>query len=389
MVNLRNDLAQETAENGAPAFGVEIFAVFSTSGQWEFAGRTGLEHAERGPSWRSRPLSRQPRFWLAKRLSVPMPDASASAVNRFTADFAASSTSAFFVSSEFFPLRGRLAMGFSLCQTTRMSRKKATQAAATRPAGSSNQPVSLKVLAEYLGLSPATISLVINRSPVAGSIPQETKDRIFSAARRFNYRPNFVARSLRKQRSLTIGVVVPEVSEGYAALVMSGIEDHLLQEGYFYFVASHRHRSDLINEYPKLLLGRSVEGIIAVDTPCDRTLPVPVVAVSGHPDAQGATNIGLNHKRAATLALEHLFQLGHRRVAFIKGQAFSSDTEVRWSAICEAASHLELTINPRLTDQLERLFFARVGLRRDAKAAGRARALHRALRLQRHFGHRG
>ena len=160
-------------------------------------------------------------------------------------------------------------MGVSLCQTTRMSRKKATRAAATRPAGSSNQPVSLKVLAEYLGLSPATISLVINRSPVAGSIPQETKDRIFSAARRFNYRPNFVARSLRKQRSLTIGVVVPEVSEGYAALVMSGIEDHLLQEGYFYFVASHRHRSDLIDEYPKLLLGRSVEGIIAVDTPCD------------------------------------------------------------------------------------------------------------------------
>ncbi len=243
-------------------------------------------------------------------------------------------------------------MGVSLCQTTRMSRKKATQAAATRPAGSSNQPVSLKVLAEYLGLSPATISLVINRSPVAGSIPQETKDRIFSAARRFNYRPNFVARSLRKQRSLTIGVVVPEVSEGYAALVMSGIEDHLLQEGYFYFVASHRHRSDLIDEYPKLLLGRSVEGIIAVDTPCDRTLPVPVVAVSGHQDVEGVTNIVLNHQRAADLALEHLFQLGHRRVAFIKGQAFSSDTEVRWSAICEAASQLGLTINPKLTGQL-------------------------------------
>ena len=45
--------------------------------------------------------------------------------------------------------------------------------------------------------------------------------------------------------------MVPEVSEGYANLVMSGIEDHLLQEGYFYFVASHRHRADLIDEYPR------------------------------------------------------------------------------------------------------------------------------------------
>ncbi len=194
--------------------------------------------------------------------------------------------------------------------------------------------------------------MVINNSPAAASIPQRTKDRILSAARRLNLRPNFMARSLRKQRSLTIGVVVPEVSEGYAALVMSGIEDHLLQEGYFYFVASHRHKSDLIDEYPKLLLERSVEGIIAVDTPCDQILHVPVVAVSGHRDVEGVTNIVLNHQRAATLALEHLFQLGHLRVAFIKGQAFSSDTEVRWSAICEAAGHLELTINPRLTGQL-------------------------------------
>ena len=106
--------------------------------------------------------------------------------------------------------------------------------------------VSLKFLADHLRLSPATVSLVMNRSPVADSIPQETKDRIFAAAKKYDYRPNFWARSLRTQRSFTIGVLVPEVSEGYAAMVMSGIEDHLLREGYFYFVASHRHRPDLI-----------------------------------------------------------------------------------------------------------------------------------------------
>jgi LacI family transcriptional regulator len=64
---------------------------------------------------------------------------------------------------------------------------------------------------------------------------------------------------LRQQRSFTIGVIVPEISEGYAALVLSGVEDHLLQEGYFYFVVSHRHRNDLIEEYPRLLQQRAVE----------------------------------------------------------------------------------------------------------------------------------
>src|SRR5499427_10773819 len=108
--------------------------------------------------------------------------------------------------------------------------------------------VSLKALAEHLGLSSATVSLVINRSPAAKSIPHATQERVRQAARELNYRPNLMARSLRQKRSFTIGVIVPEVSEGYAATVLSGIEDHLLQEGYFYFVVSHRHRRDLINE---------------------------------------------------------------------------------------------------------------------------------------------
>lgn len=216
-----------------------------------------------------------------------------------------------------------------------------------------DQPISLKKLADHLGLSPATVSLVINRSAVADSIPQDTKDRIFAAARKFNYRPNFFARSLRTQRSFTIGVLVPEVSDGYAAMVMSGIEDHLLQEGYFYFVASHRHRPDLIDEYPKLFLGRAVDGLIAVDTPWRADLPVPVVTVSGHNEVRGVINVLLDHRHAAELALKHLVQLGHRRIAIIKGQEFSSDTEVRWKAIVDAAGPLGISISPKLTVQLE------------------------------------
>jgi LacI family transcriptional regulator len=215
------------------------------------------------------------------------------------------------------------------------------------------KPVSLKELAEKLDLSPATVSLVINRSHVADSIPQETKDRIFAAVRKYKYRPNFFARSLRAQRSFTIGVIVPEVSDGYSASVMSGVEDHLLQEGYFYFVVSHRHRADLIDEYPRLFLERSVDGLIAVDTPWTLSLSVPVVTVSGHNQVKGVSNIVLDHVHAAEVALKHLAQLGHRDVAFIKGQEFSSDTEIRWANIEKAARQFGIPIVPALVSQLE------------------------------------
>jgi len=215
------------------------------------------------------------------------------------------------------------------------------------------KPVSLKELAALLGLAPATVSLVINRSRVADTIPQETKNRIFAAAAKYKYRPNFFARSLRAQRSFTIGVIVPEVSDGYSASVMSGIEDYLLQEGYFYFVASHRHRPDLIDEYPRLFLERSVDGLIAVDTPWTLSLSVPVVTVSGHNQVEGVTNVVLDHERAAEVALKHLAQLGHRQIAFIKGQEFSSDTEVRWTNIERVAQKLGLPISPALTAQLQ------------------------------------
>src|SRR5215470_8485773 len=134
---------------------------------------------------------------------------------------------------------------------------------------SSGKKVNLRELADHLGLSVATVSLVMNRSPAAKSIPHHTQARVRAAARELNYRPNVMARMLRQQRSFTVGVIVPEISEGYAALVLSGIEDRLLQEGYFYFVVSHRHRTDLIEEYPRLLQQRAVEGFVLVDTPSE------------------------------------------------------------------------------------------------------------------------
>ncbi len=215
------------------------------------------------------------------------------------------------------------------------------------------KPITLKELAAILELSQSTVSRIVNGAGAAHRIAQETQERVLHAAALYSYSANTVARSLRQKRTFTIGVIVPEISEGYSTAVLSGIEDELLKDGYFYFVVSHRHRADLLEGYPRMMLARSVEGIIAVDTPLEEELPVPVVAVSGHKRRHGVINIELDHAQAAHLALSHLKALGHKRIAFIKGQAFSSDTVQRWQAIEEVAETLHIEVDPQLVAQLQ------------------------------------
>jgi DNA-binding LacI/PurR family transcriptional regulator len=214
-------------------------------------------------------------------------------------------------------------------------------------------PVSLKTLAAYLKLDPATVSVVLNDVP-GRSIPETTRERIRAAARKFHYEPSFLARSLRNRRTMTIGILVPVLADGYHAEVMTGIGDRLLEEKYFYFIAHHRHRADLIEEYPRLLVGRGAEGIIAIDTHLVHKLPLPVVAIAGHRRISGVTNIVLDHHRAAELALRHLYDLGHRKIAFMRGQPYSADSDGRWRAIVKVASDLGLPIRPELTIQLDK-----------------------------------
>jgi LacI family transcriptional regulator len=222
---------------------------------------------------------------------------------------------------------------------------------------SSKQPVSLKFLAEHLGLSPTTVSLILNDSPHASSIPQHTRDRVLEAARVYNYRPNFFARYLTGKRSYTVAVVVPEISEGYGASILAAIERRMTREHYFHFVVSHAWSAELIANTPRLLLQRGVEGFILVNMPLEHGLSVPVVNIGGRKKLPGVTNVLLDNRLAGRLALEHLAALGHRRIAFVKGHPGSADTEDRWQGIHEAADSLGIEIDPKLTLQLKRHSF--------------------------------
>ena len=215
------------------------------------------------------------------------------------------------------------------------------------------QPISLRTLGEYLNLSPATISLVLNNAPGVRSIPQETRDRVTQAAAKFDYRPSFYARSLRKRQTFTVGVLVPELSDNYATQVLAGVEEFLIEEGYFYLTASHRRKPDLIEEYPRLLMDRSVEGFILIDTILEKSLNLPVVVVAGHRKIEGVTNVVLDQRRAAELALRHLYQLGHRKIAFMRGGSHSSDADDRWECLMAVARELKLALPPELAVQLQ------------------------------------
>jgi len=210
------------------------------------------------------------------------------------------------------------------------------------------------MLAEHLELSQTTVSLVLNNSPSAKSIPQETRNRVTEAAERLNYRPNYFARSLRQSRSMSVGVLAPDLSEGYFTRVMSGVVQELTAAHYFYFTACHDWKRDLIEKYPRMLVERAVDGFLLLNTPADHIdVPVPVVAISAHSAIENVTNIILNHHQAVEMALAHLYALGHRRIAFMRGPRAIPDSEYRWESIQLVAQEMNLKIDPALVIRID------------------------------------
>jgi DNA-binding LacI/PurR family transcriptional regulator len=219
--------------------------------------------------------------------------------------------------------------------------------------GPEEKAVTLKAVAAHLGLSAGTVSSVLNDAPSAKHIPLHTRQRILAAARQLDYRPNFFARSLRRRRTLTIGVIAEAIGEPYGSGVIAGIESGVRQKSYFFLTGVHHHDRELFERYARLLLQRGAEGIITVDYNMPHSMPVPVVAIPGHRQDEGVINIVLDHRHAAELALKHLKDLGHTKIAIFRGHEQSADAEDRWNATNEVARELGLKIDPELVIRLE------------------------------------
>src|ERR1700739_4695528 len=216
-----------------------------------------------------------------------------------------------------------------------------------------NRHVTLKMVADRVGLTKGTCSAVLNKTAASRSVPLHTQERILAAARELHYRPSFYARNLGVKRTYMIGVVTQEIGDFYGSPIISGIERYLRQKNFFFLTGAPRHDPTLLDTYSHILLDRGVEGFITIDTFVDRPLPLPTVAIPGHRRLEGVTNLVLDHRRGARLALNHLVDLGHEEIAFMKGADVSPDSEDRWKAVREVAKELGVRMPAELIVQLE------------------------------------
>src|SRR5258708_19392206 len=113
--------------------------------------------------------------------------------------------------------------------------------------------VRLKMVAAHIGLTPGTVSAVLNESPASKAIPARTKDRIWAAARELNYRPNFFARNLRNRKTFTIGVIAQEIGDAYGSVVISGLERYLRSHNYIFMPDAHHTDPEMIEKYIRML----------------------------------------------------------------------------------------------------------------------------------------
>jgi DNA-binding LacI/PurR family transcriptional regulator len=215
--------------------------------------------------------------------------------------------------------------------------------------------VTLKFLADRLGLSKSAVSSVLNNAPLAQSFTPETRERIFKAAKQYNYKPNYFARYLNQQRSYLIGVLSPDLAEGYDASVLGGIEEYLLHSDYRYFLATHEWSKNRIDRTIQMFQERGVDGLILINTSLTSPVDLPLVVIGKGNRVKSAISIAIDNHAGIQSALQHLASLGHSKIAFIKGHKESADTEDRWNGVVAAARDLSIKLDQRLVVQLERL----------------------------------
>jgi len=138
--------------------------------------------------------------------------------------------------------------------------------------------VSLRTVAERVGLAPCSVSAVLNNTPASWAIPQKTKERVFRAAGELNYRPNLWARSLRTKRTRLVAAVTSDIGRAPVARVVAGVQRMLHRRGYMLALGAFDCASEW-NTIPVQLQQRGIEGVIAIDAILPQEMELPVASV--------------------------------------------------------------------------------------------------------------
>lgn len=237
----------------------------------------------------------------------------------------------------------------------------AAEAPGVKRSTKNNLAVTMKDVAKASGFSPATVSIVLSNAPLARYIASTTKKRIEETAKRLGYRPNAMAQFLRSKRSHSIGVMLFDMTDPYCTPILRGIENGLYQAGYLAIFADAHNQRNRFERYLEMLLERQVEGLIVVANWLlvdIRVLgdvskrEIPTATIGWELPGNTVSSVMVDNEAGARLALEHLYQLGHRKIAFIRGPKMLIDSAPRWRGIQKFAQASGLEIEPGLVLQL-------------------------------------
>jgi LacI family transcriptional regulator len=221
--------------------------------------------------------------------------------------------------------------------------------------------VTLRDVAQESGVSPATVSIVLNNAPLARYIPQSTKDRIERAAKKLAYRPKVVSRLLSPKRNRTVGVMVFDITDPFCTLILRGIENALYQASYLPILTDVHNQRGRFERYLEVLFARQVEALIFVanwlfvdiDLLGDlEKRNIPAVMIARELSGGSVSSVMVDNEAGAHLAIEHLYSLGHRKIAFIRGPKMLADSSPRWRGVRSFARSVGLEIDPTLVADL-------------------------------------
>lgn len=225
--------------------------------------------------------------------------------------------------------------------------------------------VTMKDVAEATGFSSATVSIVLNNAPLARYIASTTRQTIEETAKRLGYRPNAMARFLRSKRTQSIGVMLFDVNDPFCTPILRGIENALYPLGYLPIFTDAHNQRERFERYLEMLLERHVDALIVVanwlfvDIELLADLnkrEIPAATIGWELPGNSINSVMVDNETGGRVALEHLYQLGHRRIAIIRGPKRLIDTAPRWRGIQKFAQSVDLKLDPGLVLQLPDVF---------------------------------
>ena len=199
-------------------------------------------------------------------------------------------------------------------------------------------PYTLKDIAKKTGVSVSTVSRVLHDNSQKYKISEETQVKIKEAAKGFGYRVNALARGLRLQKTFEIGVIVPDISNPFFSAVIKSVAGELRKRNYNFIVYDSDEDIVIERSAVKSLLEKHVDGLIIASVGQDfshiqkiRDSEIPFVMVDRCFDELDVDSVSVDNVKGSLLAVNHLIDAGHKRIAFIQGlpKTYASETRLQ------------------------------------------------------------